>query len=99
MISIAKYLRLSVLNDRNLFFCYFECLKNQDQSVGRIGFSEGPSLWHVDNLSVSLHDLFSAHVYIIISSTYKDINDFGLALFNLNYLVKGSITKYSHILI
>ena len=65
----------------------------------------GISLWHIDShLSpVSSHSLASERVHVLISSSYKNTSQIELGptlvtLFNLKYLFKGSVFKYSPIL-
>ena len=56
-------------------------LEVQDQGVGKAGFSQGLSPWHVDGrlLPVSSHGHPAVHV-CVLNSSYKDTSPMGLGL-------------------
>ena len=93
------------LKQQKFISSQFWRLEVKDQGVGRVGFFWWLSPWLVDgrHLPLSSHGLPSACVWVLISSSYEDTSPTGsrstsVASFNLNYLFKGPISKYSHIL-
>ena len=91
------------VKQQEFIFSQFWRLQVWDQVVSRISFSRGLSPWLVDGCFLPLfsHGLSSVCVCVLTSSS--DTSHIGLGptlmtSFYLNYLFKGPISKYSHIL-
>ena len=104
--ATANYHRPGGLNSRNLSSHSIKGWELRKEGVGRAGSSAGLSLWLTDGcLLPRLHAVFppSVHVYILISSFYKDTGHIGSepmprTSFYPNRLYKGPTSPYSHIL-
>ena len=88
--TITKYHILGGLNNKNLFSHNFG-----DQPVSRVDFLRGLSLRLVDAcvLPVSSHHLFSLHVSVLISCSFRDTSYIKLgptliASFYLNFVLQ-----------
>ena len=103
---LEENIRLSGFNNRLInIFSQFWILEAQDQGVSRVGFFSGFSTWLINGylLPVTLHGLLLVHICVLSSFSYEDTSKIGLEFtlmtsFNLNYLFKDPVSKYSHTL-
>lgn len=98
-------LQTGSLNDGNFFSSPFWRLEFQEQGGSRAGFWWSFFSWLIDSClpASSLHGLFSVCPHLWYLYSHKDTSHVRLwhshmTSFNHNYLLKGPVSKFSHIL-
>ena len=99
-----KYYRQGGLDNRNLFLTVPEAWKSKIKvSAGLVSPEDSPLGVWVATFSLCSPMAFPLCAHILaVSSSYKDTSPVGLGphpmdSFNLNYLLKGPISKHIHI--